>query len=428
MLTGHFTDFTQILRQLLTVAAFVLSSSALAATDENGQPLPDSSTQNAAGTSVTTEAATGAADNAEPAATEEEKSPPPPARVLPDEEFQRHKSVMVFLDQNNRADELVELVAGETRFYGLLLNESAGTPQGGVLILHDTEQHGQWPEIVAPLREQLPTWGWTTLAIELPDPPPVPVPARPVYQDAGTAESEAENTTDENGIALTPEEKAAEAPAEDASDSAGPALATDTSTVADTQVADAEPPLPRLEKLPPLPQQEQSTATLPPPGPDKNEVFRGQMLERIQSAVGYLNQHGQLNIVIIATGSSAPWAAAWMQQRPATVISTSQGKDKSRGYALVLIDAGDSRLNPVPLTQRLADLDMPVLDLLSEQNTADRWQSERRAGEMRHRQRKEYLQIEVPEFALQFDDYNGVIRRVRGWLKTNAAGTELPAG
>ena len=53
----------------------------------------------------------------------------------------------------------------------MFLAEATGNPQGGVLILHDNQQHGHWPDIVAPLREYLPQHGWSTLSIELPDTP-----------------------------------------------------------------------------------------------------------------------------------------------------------------------------------------------------------------------------------------------------------------
>jgi hypothetical protein len=40
--------------------------------------------------------------------------------------------------------------------------------QGAVLILHGMGQHPDWPEVVAPLRLNLPVGGWATLAIQLP--------------------------------------------------------------------------------------------------------------------------------------------------------------------------------------------------------------------------------------------------------------------
>jgi len=40
--------------------------------------------------------------------------------------------------------------------------------QGAVLILHDKEQHANWPYLIRPLRMSLPDSGWDTLSVNLP--------------------------------------------------------------------------------------------------------------------------------------------------------------------------------------------------------------------------------------------------------------------
>ena len=41
--------------------------------------------------------------------------------------------------------------------------------QGAILFLHDKEQHADWPEVIHPLRMNLPKNGWYTLSLSLPD-------------------------------------------------------------------------------------------------------------------------------------------------------------------------------------------------------------------------------------------------------------------
>ncbi|MCD8529798.1 MAG: alpha/beta hydrolase family protein [Saccharospirillaceae bacterium] len=79
----------------------------------------------------------------------------------------------------------------------------------------------------------------------------------------------------------------------------------------------------------------------------------------------------------------------------------------------------------MPLNQHLTALDIPMLDLISAQSISPAYANHQRAGAMRHKQRQQYQQIAIPAFDLTYDDSNPIVRRVRGWLKTNAAGTEL---
>ncbi|PIE41766.1 MAG: hypothetical protein CSA49_01835 [Gammaproteobacteria bacterium] len=57
----------------------------------------------------------------------------------------------------------------DEQFLGLYIQEYGEQPQGYALILHDNQQHPDWPGLVRALRTQLPAGGWSTLAISLPD-------------------------------------------------------------------------------------------------------------------------------------------------------------------------------------------------------------------------------------------------------------------
>lgn len=57
--------------------------------------------------------------------------------------------------------------AGDT-FLAVYTEQIAPAPVGGVILLHDTEAHPDWREVVSPLRQELPNHGWSTLALHLP--------------------------------------------------------------------------------------------------------------------------------------------------------------------------------------------------------------------------------------------------------------------
>lgn len=62
--------------------------------------------------------------------------------------------------------------AGQQEFLALFTPAStinkAVTPRGAVILLHGLGAHPDWPDVIAPLREQLPDAGWATLSIQLP--------------------------------------------------------------------------------------------------------------------------------------------------------------------------------------------------------------------------------------------------------------------
>ena len=64
--------------------------------------------------------------------------------------------------------EAVQLQAGGTAFMGIFTEASDG-PTGRALILaHGIGAHPDWPDIINPLRSDLPDHGWSTLSIQMP--------------------------------------------------------------------------------------------------------------------------------------------------------------------------------------------------------------------------------------------------------------------
>lgn len=293
---------------------------------------------------------------------------PLPERVLPNLFKQREQDIKRYLVGVQREDELVDIPSPGDSFGGFILPERTGKPQGGVLILPDNSQHGHWPRIVAPLRDYLPDYGWETLTISLPDVPksrlqPTDYSAQLDDNQENDADEEEIDETDQNGININ-----------------SPKTITKKEFV-------------------------------------QGEYYAKQMPERINGAYNFLNQNGQLNVVIIASGHSAAWAANWL-------VSQNISEENKRGFTLVIIDALDDAYAPVKLTPTLSQLDFPILDIVTNSNHNNSLTNKKREGAMKREKRKQYQQIHLNSYDFSADYSNEINRTVRGWLSKNAAGME----
>lgn len=336
------------------------------------------------------------------AETEEASAPIIPLRAVPYPDAERHESLIEYMALHQRSQEVVTLIGANDSFYGLFLREETGSPQGGALILHDLGQHGHWPELVAPLRQDLPEYGWTTLAIEL---PAVPVERLPPRKP--TPPPAAPDETNE-GADQAPEEADSEQTAKDTSDATQEITGSDDVDITGTEKAASK---------------EQDTTETDTPGTDaglsgeeKREAYAEEITAHLQAGLEYLGSRGQLNSVLIAHGDSAVWAALAVQRRQADT-------ENARGMALIMVDAREHPLSALRLTQVLETLEIPVLDILTADSRSTHWEDKQRLGAMKRRHRDTYQQIRLSSASA---DSTSVLRRIRGWLKTHAAGTELP--
>jgi alpha/beta superfamily hydrolase len=64
--------------------------------------------------------------------------------------------------------EPVWLQAGQARFLAIYTRAATPETRGAAVILHGSDAHPDWPDVVFPLRTQLPEHGWATLSIQLP--------------------------------------------------------------------------------------------------------------------------------------------------------------------------------------------------------------------------------------------------------------------
>ncbi len=345
---------------------------------------------------------------------------PPVPRHNPNPSLWRKEDVSRFLTAFSRLEE-VRVFGQEDAVSGLYLPENTGKPQGGVLILHDVEQHAHWPETVAPLREYLPDYGWNTLSLFMGNSikaplPPRPKPAPQAAPDTTQADASSADTTDEaqtSAPSTQPETSAdlapAPAPEVNTADAGGPSTASDELDA----IADG------LDSIPDLAAKAQAQAEEPEDDPDRGAQFIQINTDRVSAGITKLNEMGQFNLVIIAHGLNASWAVAALNE-------IYQRSPEAKGFALVLVDAKTPSYPQYPLNNMLANLDIPMLDLVTSQDPNDLRQAFDRRNALRRNQREAYQQIRIPAVRTAIKGKHNVLtRRVRGWLLTNAAGEEV---
>ncbi len=57
---------------------------------------------------------------------------------------------------------------GKAKFFAVYDPDQSGQPKGGVIILHDANSHPDKPEVIQPLRSDLPSHGWASITIQIP--------------------------------------------------------------------------------------------------------------------------------------------------------------------------------------------------------------------------------------------------------------------
>lgn len=86
--------------------------------------------------------------------------------VVPGSE--RERQLAERLSENVTSGEPVWLQAGAEKFLGLHNAALGALPRQAVLLVHNMGGHPDWPEVIAPLRADLPDYGWSTLSLQMP--------------------------------------------------------------------------------------------------------------------------------------------------------------------------------------------------------------------------------------------------------------------
>lgn len=367
---------------------------------------------------------TAPADTATPEASTEETSPAaeqaqnlPLIYVTPDKAKQRMAETLRHLKTFQRENEIIEMNGNNGPFAGLYLPENTGKPQGGILILHDIAQHAHWPNTVSPIREYLPDYGWNTLSIFFENYIQKPFavirpPAAQTLTDETESTSEANSSPDAQVDSL-----ATETIAPDLTTNTEESPPLEQGAPTDNPTGDALDNIAgSLDEVPDF-NPAITPEILSQPAIPIEDVFIENMMLRVEDGLNKLNELGQYNLVVIANGYSANWAAQVLEKRL---------KGNKVGYALILIDAKSSEYPNIPLNDSLSKLDIPMLDIVTDQSAENLHSIKMRKGAMLRNQNKQYMQLHLPAIKPDLTQTNNMIsRRIRGWLLTHAAGEEV---
>lgn len=75
---------------------------------------------------------------------------------------------VVQLVQSHARAGIVWLGSGKKTFLSLYQEPANSVSSQAAIVLHSMGMHADWPEVIAPIRTQLPEHGWTSLSVQLP--------------------------------------------------------------------------------------------------------------------------------------------------------------------------------------------------------------------------------------------------------------------
>lgn len=259
--------------------------------------------------------------------------------------------------------------------------------KGALLLLHAAEDPQAWPPELETLRQQLPKYGWETLAVSLPQKTPPTVPARP-----NSVSSSSSDATDQTSSEISSQPSSPEPSPEP-----NPESSQTSSSEASNQASS--------------------------PSLSREELIKAYLL----AALSFLNEKGQYNLVVLTDNSSLYWSMQLLSPKiktnnldPSTVDGPLQ--------ALVVINLQPQEpLSKTELETSFNQAQLPVLDLFFAPESEEQ-QTERelhKACAMRNKlSAYQQLLIEPLPQAVEGNN-NYLLQRIRGFMDKNAQGKEI---
>ena len=289
-------------------------------------------------------------------------------RSIPDPAAQRAAALA---KAQSPETEVIWLETEKETQLGLYIPSGIAESYGGILLFHDSMSTPDWPDIIRPLRISLSDQGWATLSVALPDPNPLPVPARDMQPTSSTGESRGiDSETDTDAVAVSDESMTENGMQEDA---------TSNSMTED-----------KTEKL---------------------EPYFDKLTRITIAASTQLTDREQNRQIIIGVGTGAAWAAAYI----------SQAQDE-QNIRLIMIDPRQPEDPKAPqLNELIALLDSEtVLDLYFEDSEQSKAMAKQRLRISRRNKLPDYQQIKInqrPDDSKREQQW--LAKKVRGILKTH---------
>lgn len=352
---------------------------------------------------------TSESDNGAPPAAPDtsEVAPPPPPRKPPLRlDIQKGESVAKEIAANKSENTEIHWFreGQESRFLGLFTPEHGEKPQGYALILHDNQQHPDWPGLIRTLRLQLPAGGWSTLSISLPDQWHIPTPpprtdeeyiVAPANNEGATSAPETEvseeDTPANEAESEAPVNEMAAASAELPSPSENQEMGNETAEEVTASEPDSAGPRPSFTQL-----------SVEYPVDETPSIFK----QRVQEALDYLKAKDPMPIIIVSIGSSATMMAKQAHELRMKDIA-----------GLVVIDPATIKLttsNDFDPDGDAPGLRIPVLDISPQFNP--RSNPKQRKQNAKRQTRKTYEQHTISGANEDFKGHEDqIVKRIRGW-------------
>lgn len=320
------------------------------------------------------------ASPAEPAEADiPEEAPPYPSRNARDSQLLAQAS----------ANEAQWLDTPEGEILALFRPTESRVTKGTLLLLHAAETPPGWPAPLENLRRNLPQYGWQTLAITLPHPEGVIIPAR-ALPAAPATETEESSENEENS----------QNEADDKSPTPKTNIDTEDASVAASRTSDTAE-LAAEAPVTPIAEEE------PAPVVTREELIA----QRIQAALLFIAQQDSNNIAVLVDNSS---------------INDSLQALANQGYlprlrSLILINIQPQEaLNADQLTALFSNQELPVLDVFPGlDNDQQQLVRKRHRGHAMRNQLNDYQQFVVPPMqAIDIDNARSFwLERIRGFLE-----------
>jgi hypothetical protein len=275
--------------------------------------------------------------------------------------------------------------------------------QGAVLILHDKEQHADWPYFIRPLRMTLPDSGWDTLSINLPYENTQEFPER----------SFAVKSTDQ--IILTDQiASALQVPA------ARKVPVENTAELGKETDKAEEPIVSDVEEVPDDQGPAEQEGNVDIDLADKNKAkkvvlsFTERALLHTNAAVDYLKGEGFENIIIVGYRAGADLALDHIKPNVSQI--------PERGFALVMVDPVLKAEYQTAIAEFFGDkFRAPILDIANGASLDSRELAHERAAGARIAALESYHHVSLT--VNQSGPFQqSLIRRIRFWLEKYAPG------
>ncbi|WP_158891512.1 MULTISPECIES: DUF3530 family protein [unclassified Pseudomonas] len=264
------------------------------------------------------------------------------------------------------AEQQKTLQAGDESFLALLVPAARAKASGTVVLVPGDGESADWPTVIAPVRQQLPTYGWQTISLSLPDPYD---PVVAIERDTAPADTDAQANSEQTAPPVT--------------GGSGTAPAAPTQA----EAGSGEPA-------------QAAVAPVDPEAAANAQATR--VLARIAAGIDLALQQGANPIVLVGHGTGAYWAARYLAE-----------KEPAEVKQLVLIDGREPQGLPPRLDATMGKTDLQIADLVHAPGPAAQRRKERAA----QKANKGYRQIDLPVIpGDRAAEQEQTVRRLRAWL------------